>query len=111
MFAGFLIGMLIGGLIGTVSMCLMFIGSNEADKECDIETRKEIVNELQNILNDKNKKITLFELKDIIQKLKKDCVQVQVNVIDKNIIKFYTGEINAFQICLDLLDHLWIGGN
>ena len=111
MFAGFLIGVLVGGLIGTISMCLMFVSSNEVGKGYDTDARRAIVSELQEILNDKNKKITLFELKDIIQKLKKDCVQAQVNIIDKSIIKFYTGEINAFQICLDLLEHLWVGEN
>lgn len=111
MFAGIVIGIFIGGIFGAGIMCCIQIASNTSSVDCNAESNKLIDDELQKILNNEDKRITLFELKDILRRLKKACVQSQTNVIDKGVIKFYVGEINAFQICLDLLEHLWIGGN
>ena len=111
MFIGFLIGVLVGGIVGALTMACTRISGDISQREYCNELCQAVDNELQEILNYADKKITLFELKNIIHKLKKSCAQAQVNIRDENIIKFYTGEMNAFQICLDLLDHLWMGGN
>ena len=63
--------------------------------------------ELHKILDDKNKILTKEELANIIYELKQDCREAQRKVdVDKPDYQFYCGEINAFYICLDLLEHL-----
>lgn len=59
--------------------------------------------ELQKILLD-DKKLTIEDVQSILWELKEDCL----NEIDKDLPKekenFYYGEVNAFYICLDLLE-------
>lgn len=74
--------------------------------------------ELHEILDDKNRKLTLDELKQVIYELKQDCHNETYKLLEeydnwgceqKDYIRdnsFYNGEINAFQIVLDLLKHL-----
>lgn len=63
--------------------------------------------ELRAIL-DSDKKITINELCEIIYELKQDCINESHRLTMENIencdIRFYDGEVNAFYICLDLLD-------
>ena len=65
--------------------------------------------ELHEILDDENRKLTADELKEVICKLKQDCFNEQHKyIMRKNLVtaEFYKGEVNAFYICLDLLEHL-----
>ena len=74
--------------------------------------------ELHEILDDEDKKLSLKELQQVIYELKQDCfnlsyqrlAQYSEKEIDKetyvNDRGFYIGEENAFQIVLDLLEHL-----
>ena len=67
--------------------------------------------ELHEILDDENRKFTADELKEVICKLKQDCWDEYYKENAKenaNNYKManYSGEINAFYICLDLLEHL-----
>ena len=55
---------------------------------------------LQQILQS-DKSFTLSEVKEIIYELKNDCVVFKE---DKYEAGFYNGELNAFYICLDLLE-------
>lgn len=67
--------------------------------------------ELHKILDNEERKITADELKDFIYQLKQDCwgeyykENDKANANNYN-LAFYSGEANAFQICLDLLEHL-----
>lgn len=74
--------------------------------------------ELHEILDNKNRKLSLAELKQVIYELKQDCFN-QTNDLLEETAKgevereeyvhkngFYDGEQNAFQIVLDLLEHL-----
>ena len=68
-------------------------------------------NELHEILDDESKKITVKELCQIVYELKKDTFEEYYKEYDlKNAnnykLAFYDGESNAFQIVLDLLEHL-----
>lgn len=67
--------------------------------------------ELHKILDDENRKISFSELQNILHELKQDCLHEQVN-LDPTArdYRFYDGEQNAFYICLDLLEHLDLGG-
>ena len=64
--------------------------------------------QLHEILDNKKRKISKDELAQIIYELRQDCL----NEIYSNEIltilqqQFYNGEANAFQICLDLMEHL-----
>jgi hypothetical protein len=65
--------------------------------------------ELHEILDDENRKLTADELKKVIYQLKQDCINEQHIYIAKNDgekAEYYAGEVNAFYICLDLLEHL-----
>lgn len=67
--------------------------------------------ELHEILDDENRKLTADELKEVIWQLKQDCWDEYYKENAKenaNNFKManYQGEINAFYICLDLLEHL-----
>lgn len=70
-------------------------------------------NELHEILDNENKKLSLKELEQVIYELKQDCFNQEYLLLDvfrseevKMQIKYYQGEQNAFQIVLDLLEHL-----
>lgn len=63
--------------------------------------------ELHQILDDENKKLTAAELKQVIYELKQDCFHSQRDLkADSWEHTYYSGEQNAFQIALDLLEHL-----
>ncbi len=67
--------------------------------------------ELHKILDDENKKITPKELCQIVYELKRDTWGEYYKESEKKYannykLAFYDGETNAFQIILDLLDHL-----
>ncbi len=67
--------------------------------------------ELHKIFDDENKKITPKELCQIVYELKQDAWGEYYKENDKKDannykLAFYDGETNAFQIVLDLLDHL-----
>lgn len=63
--------------------------------------------ELHEILDDENKKLSPTELRQVIYELKQDAfnelIRCEIGGFD---YKFYEGEQNAFQIVLDLLEHL-----
>lgn len=65
--------------------------------------------ELQKILVDKNKKLSVDELEEIIYQLKYDSYNAAIEIsMSKEEAKeqFYLGEENAFHIALLLLDRL-----
>lgn len=65
--------------------------------------------QLHQILDDENRKLTVDELKEVIYQLKNDCLNEQSKPRSKNDCwktHFYLGEVNAFYICLDLLAHI-----
>lgn len=65
--------------------------------------------ELHEILDDENRKLTADELKEVVYQLKKDAfTEWNKSLRGENlyISQYYSGEGNAFQICLDLLEHL-----
>ena len=65
--------------------------------------------ELHKILDDENRKLTTDELKEVVYQLKQDCFDEVLKADGKDdiyLLGFYNGETNAFQICLDLLEHL-----
>lgn len=67
--------------------------------------------ELHKILDDETRKISPSELQNILYELKQDCLHEQVNLDPTaHNYRFYDGEQNAFYICLDLLEHLDLGG-
>lgn len=57
---------------------------------------------LQQILQNKEE-LTIGEIKQIICELKNDCVGA-AEITNRYECGFYNGEMNAFYICLDLLD-------
>ena len=66
--------------------------------------------ELHQILDDENKKITLKEYQEILYQLNWD-VQSKICKLTKEDvshpeIKWYNGEMNAFQVALDLSEHI-----
>lgn len=63
-------------------------------------------NELHKILGDENKKLSKKELAQVIYELKNDTLEAANESKDNKEQKFYFGESNALQICLDLLEHL-----
>ena len=70
--------------------------------------------ELHEILDDENRKLTADELKEVVYRLKQDCndeYHKQIMMDDYEKATFYSGETNAFHICLDLLEHLKGAGN
>lgn len=76
--------------------------------------------ELHEILDNPNRKLTIKELMQIIYELKQDVTNKSYEKLNDEIMcelqanklaaqreyQFYTGEANAFMICLDLLEHL-----
>lgn len=76
--------------------------------------------QLHDILDDANRKLTIDELKQIIYELKLDtsgeynkefdaaqeALTLYLTHKHEKLMHFYSGETNAFQICLDLLEHL-----
>lgn len=52
--------------------------------------------------NDKN--LTIEEVQNILCELKQDCFNETYKALNKETEDFYYGEINAFYICLDLLE-------
>ena len=70
--------------------------------------------DLHKILDDENRKLSLDELKQVIYEMKQDAFNEYAKAIeaksqkrqDIRNIGFYSGEQNAFQILLDLLEHL-----
>lgn len=63
--------------------------------------------DLHKILDDENYKLLLDELKQVIYELKQDAFNELIrSEIGGMQYKFYEGEQNAFQIVLDLLEHL-----
>lgn len=64
--------------------------------------------ELHAILDNEDIKISLKELENIIYKLKEDCFEETYKLKDCSDIRvqFYNGEVNAFYIVLDLLEHV-----
>lgn len=63
--------------------------------------------ELHEILDNENRKLTVAELKQVVYELKQDAFNELIrSEIGGMQYKFYEGEQNAFQIVLDLLEHL-----
>ena len=60
-------------------------------------------NELNDIIQSKEI-YSLSEIKEILWQLKNDCVAESAEDRDK--ATYYCGEVNAFYICLDLLDRV-----
>ena len=67
--------------------------------------------QLHEILDDPNRKLTTDQIAEVINQLKNDAFneQYKLTVIEGKHtdwrISFYTGEMNAFQLCIDLLEH------
>jgi hypothetical protein len=62
-------------------------------------------NELNDIIQSKEI-YSLNEIKEILWQVKNDCVAECAEYAEKKESMYYTGEITAFYICLDLLDRL-----
>ena len=65
--------------------------------------------ELHEILDNPQRKLTAEELKEVLYQLKQTCndeYHKQIMMDDYGEARFYSGETNAFHICLDLLEHL-----
>lgn len=63
--------------------------------------------QLHEILDNENRKLTLAELEQVIYELKQDAFNELIrSEIGGMQYKFYDGEQNAFQLALDLLEHL-----
>lgn len=69
-------------------------------------------NQLHDILDDENRKLTIEEIEEVIYQLKNDVIneayQYTARKNDIAIYKYgyYMGEQNAFYLVLDLLKHL-----
>ena len=69
-------------------------------------------NELHDILDDENRKLSLNELREVIYQLKTDVINKAYEYSGRTNMEacykhgFYTGEQNAFYLVLDLLEHL-----
>ncbi len=80
------------------------------------------IDEIYEILDNEDRTISLSELKQALYELKNDCTRegqkhldaaldadkTDLDTIRKEFenYKYYMGESNAFQICLDLIQHL-----
>ena len=65
--------------------------------------------ELHEILDNPQRKLTADELKEVVFQLKQDVFEKYCEEMSNDNIpnsQFYGGETNAFQIFLDLLEHL-----
>lgn len=64
--------------------------------------------ELHEILDDESRKLSRQQLSQATYELRQDCFDEIYN--NENLTnlqrQFYYGEANAFQICLDLIEHL-----
>lgn len=69
-------------------------------------------NELHDILDDENKKLSLNELREVIYQLKNDVINEAYKYSGRTNKQacyeygYYLGEQNAFYLVLDLLEHL-----
>lgn len=68
------------------------------------------ITELHKILDNENRKITLKEYQEILYQLKWD-VQDEIYKLTEEYVthpklKWYNGEMNGFQIALDLSEHI-----
>ena len=65
------------------------------------------VAELHEILDDKNKKITLKEFQRLLWEMQKDANEehTKYEFNDKE-FQWYCGEMNGFQLALDLSEHI-----
>ena len=69
-------------------------------------------NELHDILDDENKKLSLKEIREVIHQLENVVIQKayeycsRTNEQENYKYGFYMGEVNAFILVLDLLEHL-----
>lgn len=59
--------------------------------------------DLQSILRSP-KKLTIEKVRDILWELREDCFNETLKDLKKGQEDFYHGEINAFYICLNLLE-------
>lgn len=64
------------------------------------------VEQLHDILDHKDKKLSINELCQVIYELKNDTLMYGNNEQERVLKQYYYGESNAFQIVLDLLEHL-----
>lgn len=64
--------------------------------------------ELHEILDDENRKITLKEYQEILFELKWDAIEKasKVPVGQISAFQWYNGEMNGFQLALDLSEHI-----
>ena len=62
--------------------------------------------ELHQILDDGTKKISLKELREIIQELEGDCIYMMSKSVKLSVRSFYSGEVNALDLALKLLEHV-----
>lgn len=65
--------------------------------------------ELHKILDDNDKKLSIKEFEKVIYELKEDCCYSSYKSTissDTYHMGFYSGEVNAFYIVLDLLEHV-----
>lgn len=66
------------------------------------------VAELHKILDDENKKITLKEYQEILYQLKSDVIHIlsTTTSCEYEDERWYAGEMNGFQLALDLSEHI-----
>lgn len=70
--------------------------------------------ELHQILDNEDRKLSKAELEEVIYQLRQDVYKEFCSIVSDNPVspilirkaRFYDGEQNAFQIVLDLLEHL-----
>lgn len=63
--------------------------------------------ELHQILDDENKKITLKEYQEILFQLKWDVIHtLATSKVSADDERWYAGEMNGFQLALDLSEHI-----
>lgn len=70
--------------------------------------------QLFDILGYPSKKLTKTELCQVLRELKQDCTNEGHRVFDQDDAhkyQYYMGMVNAFYICLDLLEHLEADNN
>lgn len=64
------------------------------------------VGQLHDILDNDNKKLSKDEICQVIYELRNDTLSLGNKEYEVGLQKYYYGESNAFQIVLDLLEHL-----
>lgn len=66
-----------------------------------------MVSKVYNLLDDESKTVSKKELLELLYALKLDVFDIMLKLDNKPYQQaFYHGEHNAFQICLDLVEHL-----